>query len=48
MLLVGTGTKKLKMEYSQIDGAVPTLEDGRGIPNLMRRYKQTKSNHIRD
>ena len=49
MLLVGTGTKKLKMEYSSDRWSGTYTGGWEGvIPNLMRRYKQTKSNHIRD
>jgi len=49
MLLVGTGSKKLKMEYSSERWSGTYTGGWEGvIPNLMRRYKQTKSNHIRD
>ena len=49
ILLTGTGSKKLKMEYSseRWSGTYTGSWEG-AIPNLMRRYKQTKSNHIRD
>ena len=48
-LLVGTGNKKLKMEYSSNRWSGTYTGGWEGvIPNLMRRYKQTKSNHIRD
>ena len=49
MLLIGTGSKKLKMEYSSERWSGTYTGGWEGtIPNLMRRYKQTKSNHIRD
>ena len=49
ILLVGTGNKKLKMEYSSNRWSGTYTGGWEGvIPNLMRRYKQTKSNHIRD
>ena len=49
MLLVGTGGKKLKMEYSSERWSGTYTGGWEGvIPNLVRRYKQTKSNHIRD
>ena len=49
MLLNGTGSKKLKMEYSSERWSGTYTGGWEGtIPNLMRRYKQTKSNHIRD
>ena len=49
MLLVGTGKKKLQMEYSSNRWSGTYTGGWEGvIPNLMRRYKQTKSNHIRD
>ena len=49
MLLVGTGGKKLKMEYSSDRWSGTYTGGWEGVvPNLMRRYKQTKSNHIRD
>ena len=49
MLLVGTGNKKLQMEYSSNRWSGTYTGGWEGvIPNLMRRYKQTKSNHIRD
>lgn len=49
ILLFGTGSEKLKMSYSS-ERWTGTYEGGweGTIPNLMRRYKQTKSNHIRD
>ena len=49
ILLTGTGSKKVKMEYSseRWSGTYTGGWEG-AIPNLMRRYKQTKSNHIRD
>jgi len=49
MLLNGTGSKKVKMEYSSERWSGTYTGGWEGtIPNLMRRYKQTKSNHIRD
>jgi len=49
MLLIGTGSKRLKMEYSSERWSGTYTGGWEGtIPNLMRRYKQTKSNHIRD
>ena len=49
MLLVGTGNKKLQMEYSSNRWSGTYTGGWEGvISNLMRRYKQTKSNHIRD
>ena len=49
ILLVGTGSKKLKMQYSSERWSGTYTGGWEGvIPNLMRRYKQTKSNHIRD
>ena len=49
MLLYGTGSKKMKMTYSS-QRWTGTYEGGweGAINNLMRRYKQTKSGHIRD
>ena len=49
ILLKGTGSTKVKMEYSseRWSGTYTGGWEG-AIPNLMRRYKQTKSNHIRD
>ena len=49
ILLMGTGSTKVKMEYSseRWSGTYTGGWEG-AIPNLMRRYKQTKSNHIRD
>ncbi len=48
ILLYGTGSDKLKMHYSS-ERWTGTYEGGweGSIPNLMRRYRQTKSNHIR-
>tara|TARA_Y100001934_G_scaffold1634_1_gene2547 strand:- start:479 stop:3304 length:2826 start_codon:yes stop_codon:yes gene_type:complete len=48
MLLYGTGSKKLKMEYSskRWTGTYSGGWEG-AIPNLMRRYTQTKSSGIR-
>jgi len=49
MLLNGSGSTKLKMEYSSERWSGTYTGGWEGtIPNLMRRYKQTKSNHIRD
>ena len=49
ILLNGTGSTKLKMEYSSERWRGTYTGGWEGtIPNLMRRYKQTKSNHIRD
>ncbi len=49
MLLNGTGATKLKMKYSSERWSGTYTGGWEGtIPNLMRRYKQTKSNHIRD
>ena len=49
ILLNGTGDKKLKMDYSSERWSGTYTGGWEGtIPNLMRRYKQTKSNHIRD
>ena len=49
ILLNGTGRKKLKMDYSSDRWSGTYTGGWEGtIPNLMRRYKQTKSNHIRD
>ena len=49
ILLNGTGNKKLKMDYSSERWSGTYTGGWEGtIPNLMRRYKQTKSNHIRD
>ena len=49
MLLVGTGNKKLQMEYSSNRWSGTYTGGWEGvIPNLMRRFKQTKSNHISD
>ena len=49
ILLKGTGRTKVKMEYSseRWSGTYTGGWEG-ALPNLMRRYKQTKSNHIRD
>ncbi len=48
ILLFGTGSEKMKMTYSS-DRWTGTYTGGweGAIPNLMRRYKQTKSAHIR-
>ncbi len=48
MLLYGTGNEKLKMTYSS-DRWTGTYTGGweGTVHNLMRRYKQTKSGHIR-
>jgi len=49
ILLNGTGRKKLKMDYTSDRWSGTYTGGWEGtIPNLMRRYKQTKSNHIRD
>jgi len=49
ILLMGTGVKKLKMKYSSTRWSGTYTGGWEGvISNLMRRYKQTKSNHIRD
>ena len=49
MLLSGTGSTKLKMDYSSERWSGTYTGGWEGtVPNLMRRYKQTKSNHIRD
>ena len=49
ILLMGTGVKKLKMKYSSTRWSGTYTGGWEGvILNLMRRYKQTKSNHIRD
>ena len=49
ILLMGTGGKKLKMKYSSTRWSGTYTGGWEGvISNLMRRYKQTKSNHIRD
>lgn len=49
MLLYGSGSKKMQMTYSS-QRWTGTYEGGweGAIPNLMRRYKQTESGHIRD
>jgi excinuclease ABC subunit A len=49
MLLYGTGNEKLKMTYSS-DRWTGTYTGGweGTVHNLMRRYKQTKSGHIRN
>ena len=49
MLLYGTGDKKFKMDYSS-DRWSGTYSGGweGAIPNLMRRYTQTKSSGIRE
>ena len=49
ILLYGTGEKKIKMEY-QSDRWQGTYSGGweGSIPNLMRRYTQTKSSGIRE
>ena len=49
ILLNGTGSKRLKMKYSSERWSGTYTGGWEGtITNLMRRYKQTKSNHIRD
>ena len=49
ILLTGTGSKRLKMKYSSERWSGTYTGGWEGtITNLMRRYKQTKSNHIRD
>ncbi len=49
ILLQGTGSEKLKMSYSSArwNGTYTGGWEG-AIPNLNRRYKQTKSPHIRE
>ena len=49
MLLFGTGSEKMKMTYSsqRWTGTYTGGWEG-AIPNLMRRYKQTKSGHIQN
>ncbi|MEE8335452.1 MAG: excinuclease ABC subunit UvrA [Candidatus Neomarinimicrobiota bacterium] len=49
VLLYGSGSEKFKMSYSS-ERWTGTYQGGweGTIPNLMRRYRQTKSNHIRD
>ncbi|MEE8437362.1 MAG: excinuclease ABC subunit UvrA [Candidatus Neomarinimicrobiota bacterium] len=49
ILLYGSGSEKFKMSYSS-ERWTGTYQGGweGTIPNLMRRYRQTKSNHIRD
>ena len=49
MLLYGTGSEKMKMSYSsqRWTGTYTGGWEG-AIPNLMRRYKQTKSSHIQN
>ena len=49
MLLYGTGDKKFKMDYSS-ERWIGTYSGGweGAIPNLMRRYTQTKSSGIRE
>ncbi len=49
MLLYGTGSEKMKMTYSsqRWTGTYTGGWEG-AIPNLMRRYKQTKSGHIQN
>ena len=48
VLLYGTGDKKVKMEYSskRWTGTYTGSWEG-AVPNLERRYSQTKSSHIR-
>ncbi|GIT74101.1 MAG: UvrABC system protein A [Candidatus Neomarinimicrobiota bacterium] len=49
ILLTGSGSKRLKMKYSSERWSGTYTGGWEGtITNLMRRYKQTKSNHIRD
>ena len=49
ILLKGTGSKKFKMKYSSTRWSGTYTGGWEGvISNLMRRYKQTKSNHIRN
>jgi len=49
MLLYGTGSEKMKMTYSSRRWAGTYTGGWEGaIPNLMRRYKQTKSGHIQN
>jgi len=49
MLLYGTGSEKMKMTYSSQRWAGTYTGGWEGaIPNLMRRYKQTKSGHIQN
>ncbi len=49
MLLFGSGSKQMKMSYSskRWTGTYTGGWEG-AIPNLMRRYKQTKSGHIQN
>ena len=49
MLLYGSGSKQMKMTYSskRWTGTYTGGWEG-AIPNLMRRYKQTKSGHIQN
>jgi len=48
IVLYGTGDKQYKMEYAsdRFDGDITTSFEG-VIPNLMRRYKETESDYIR-
>jgi len=48
IVLFGTGDKQYKMEYAsdRFDGDITTGFEG-VIPNLMRRYKETESDYIR-
>ena len=49
MLLYGTGSEKMKMSYSSQRWTGSYIGGWEGaIPNLMRRYKQTKSSHIQN
>ena len=49
MLLFGTGGKQMKMKYKSRRWSGTYTGGWEGvIPNLMRRYKQTKSNGIRE
>ena len=49
ILLIGTGKIKINMKYSSERWSGTYTGGWEGtLPNLMRRYKQTKSNHIRD
>ena len=49
ILLYGTGNKKLEMQYSSERWSGTYTGGWEGtVSNLMRRYRQTKSNHIRE